>query len=211
MAADFSAATRIIFNYMIQFIKTLPYDLAPKETDIFQYLTDLGLQNIDPPTISIKPLSVTADIILYSPLKRVSKTIVKNPELLYIESDSLKEILFNLQDFCSEEDYAKFKSHIVRKKFKQFFVENQLPIKREVIFSEIKSLLSLCNAYSDREIAVVSHSFRLKIIEAFIKTKGEIEHKPELIYEYLFDNKKTYEFGVGFIIHNESLGFLQRG
>jgi len=191
---------------MITFIKTLPYQLKPKGRDVFEHLSDLGLQKIDPPTLSENPLSITADVIFYSPLKRVADTIKNRTRA--IKKESLREIVFDMKAMCSKEEYQEYKSVIVRKRFKEFFIKDKLPVKREVIFNEIEALLKESRFSGKKDIAVVSHSFRLKIIEAFIKTKGEVRHKPELIHKYIFDNEKTYPFGGGFSIDSKELDFL---
>lgn len=191
---------------MIYFIKTLPYQIKPEKGDIFEYLSDLALQKIDPPTLSKNPLSIKADIIFYSPLKRVADTI--KDDTRGIKKESLREIKFDIKALCSKEEYQEYESVIVRRRFKEFFIGDRLPLKREIIFNEIEALLKEYRLSGKKDIAVVSHSFRLKIIEAFIKTKGGIRYKPELIHNYLLDDQKTYEFGEGFSINHEELDFF---
>ena len=45
---------------------------------------------------------------------------------------------------------------------------------------------------------MISHSFRLKIIEAYLKTQGRIMNDPKLIEKYIKNSKKTFDFGEGF-------------
>jgi hypothetical protein len=56
-------------------------------------------------------------------------------------------------------------------------------------------------------ISVVSHSFRLVIIRAFIKTKGHIVDDPFLIYDYMQSGQKTFTFEEKFSFAEEDLSF----
>ncbi len=196
---------------MITFIKTLRYETNPKETDVFEYLTLLGLQKIDPASTANSFLTLDADVIFYSPLKRVATTIrlPKHKKITAVKKDALKEIVFDLEKLCSKQEYQKYKSKIVRRRFKEAFIQDALPVKRAFIFREIKDILRLCLIYQEATVAIVSHSFRLKIMEAFIKTKGKIISNPALIHTYIFDDQKTYEFGEGFTIDTKDLQFLR--
>ena len=78
---------------------------------------------------------------------------------------------------------------IVRRNFKRAFAGDSLLISREELFQEIKEVINMCRRLSKRHrVAVVSHSFRLKFIEAFLKTGGGLEKGPELIEDYILDN-----------------------
>lgn len=191
------------FIFMITFIKTLQYETNPKDRDVFEYLSLLTLQKIDPPSTANACLSVNADTILHSPLRRVVDTLEQKQGTRYICLDALREIPFDLKQLCTKEEWRKEGNVIVRRRFKEAFIRDTLPIKRKQIFDEIKEVLCICKTYySSHSIAIISHSFRLKIIEAFIATIGEIETNPRLIHNYLFDNRKMYEFGSGFTVRS---------
>ena len=67
-------------------------------------------------------------------------------------------------------------------------------------------VLKLClKAGPDKQIAVISHSFRLKLIEAFIKSNGQLQKHPKIIHNYIKDAEKTYKFGEGFSIPYKNL------
>jgi len=190
----------------IEFIKTLKYESKPTNTDVFEYLSALTTQSIDPPSISNTYIHTNAEVVFHSPLRRVVDTLEFKKDIKYIKTDRLSEILFDIKKLCSKEEWQKEKSDIVRKRFKEFFIKDQLPMKRSVIFNEIKSILKDCLSQSESfDIAVVSHSFRLKLIEAFISTEGKIVNNPVLIHKYILDDRKTYEFGTGFIIERKEL------
>ncbi len=191
--------------HTIHFVKTLKYNLNPRNTDIFDYLSKLTLQKIDPPSTARACFHVDAGIILYSPLRRVIDTLPKTENLVYICIDILREIPFDLKKLCTKNEWEEKGSNIVRQRFKDFFIRDKLPSSREQIFDEAKKILCRCFMESKfNKVTVISHSFRLKIIEAFIKSNGKIESNPKLIHEYILDNKRTYEFGGGFSIKNNT-------
>ena len=186
---------------MIKFIKILSYQQKPDRGDIFEQLCDLTSQKIDPPSLFPESLDVSADIILSSTLKRAKDCFKKNEGEECVYLPELKEVPFALDKICSKEEWIKEKSVAVRRNFKKAFINDQLLLSRRKIFDEIRQLLSLCKKKSLKgEVAVISHSFRLALIEAYIKTKGEIEINPDLIHQYISDEKKRYEFGEGFTV-----------
>ena len=190
----------------IEFIKTLKYEDNPKNRNVFEYLSELTTQKIDPPSISNTYIRTDAKIVFHSPLKRVIDTLEFKKGIKYIEMNELAEILFDIRKLCTEKEWQKEKSNIVRRRFKEFFIKDQLPIKRVQIFNEIKNVLSNCLVQSESfDIAVISHSFRLKLIEIFIDTQGNVVENPSLIHKYILDNQKTYEFGEGFSIKRKDL------
>src|SRR3989344_5625883 len=185
---------------MVQFVKILEYELNPSNEDVFAYLCRLTKQAIDPPSKAMDRLELSADVILYSPLRRARECLKKNSKVEYRSMRQLREVPFDLEKICSKEGWVREGEVIVRRNFKKAFVEDSLLISREELFQEIKQVISLCRELSRlQSVAVVSHSFRLKFIEASFKTKGELEKRPELIEDYILDNEKTYEFGEGFL------------
>jgi len=190
---------------MINFIKTPAYETRPKGKKIFNYLNLLGLQLIDPPPKKSAGLIIKADLVLYSPARRVREGVNLKTKNKF-EILALKEITFNLKKMVTEEELSKYGSSIVRARFKKAFIKDKLPVKRTILLKEAKEIINRCLAEpSKTEIAIISHSFRLKIIEAFIKTNGQLAQNPELIHNFLKDEEKTYEFGQGFSVSNKTL------
>jgi len=195
----------------INFIKTLKYETKPQNGDVFEYLSKLTMQEIDPPSTSDICIQTNSKIVFHSPLKRVIQTLELKSDTQYIETDKLKEILFNLKELCTKQEWEKEKSEIVRERFKTAFINDQLPIKRVIIFDEIKEVLNDCLSQDTDNVTVISHSFRLKLIQAFIETQGKIINNPHLIHRYIEKDKKTFEFGGGFSVQKENLFFLLDG
>ncbi|TSC55721.1 MAG: hypothetical protein G01um101418_742 [Parcubacteria group bacterium Gr01-1014_18] len=194
---------------MITFIKTLKYDTKPENRDIFEYLSQLALQKIDPPSISNASVYINADFVFHSPLRRVADTLERKENCQAISVDALREILFDIPKLCTREEWLYSGSSIIRNRFKSAFIADQLPVSRAELFDEIrKVLLLLASKPQSSSIYVVSHSFRLKIIEAFIKTKGMLESDPVLIHQFIWDDQKTYPFGAAFCVDQADLRWL---
>ncbi|MDQ5950697.1 MAG: hypothetical protein QG585_639 [Patescibacteria group bacterium] len=165
------------------------------DLDTFSYLQKLCLGKVNPPTQ--KPDSIIFDknsIIFSSPLTRAVQSIKNKENLNLLILPELKEIRFDLEKMCDFKKWKKDKSTIVRKRFKTFFINDTLLDSRKKIFREIRHLLKMVGKYPDKNIIIFSHSFRLKLIEAFVKTDGKIENSPALIRKFIKDNQKTYKF-----------------
>ncbi len=191
---------------MIQFIKILPYELRPKNIDIYQYLTRLGLQRIDPPSLEPNRLASEAKTILHSRLRRASDCIEIKPNVTYLPMSSLNEVLFDIRQFCDHQTYTKQGSKAVRRGFRQAFINDTLPCARKDTFKEIDESIKYCLVSADKgDVLVVSHSFRLKLIEAYIRTGGGLKDNPKLLENFLFDDMKTYNFGQGFTVTEKTI------
>lgn len=194
---------------MIQFIKTLPYPLRPLAGDQFTYLRQVALQTINPATSAPLPLATNADRILHSPLRRVVETIGAAEKSRAQGRDYLREIPFDLQQLCTAREWVRQGSIIVRQRFKEALIQDGLTIARRIIFAQVRALLREClrgMSFSPAlRILVVSHSFRLKLTEAFIKTHGAIEREPALIHGFLHETEVTYPFGGGFTSSGEEI------
>ncbi len=66
-------------------------------------------------------------------------------------------------------------------------------------------MLAATYTHHRKKCVLISHSFRMKLIEAYIKTDGQIEQKPELIHKYILDDKKTFDFGKGISLNVNKL------
>jgi hypothetical protein len=195
---------------MIQFIKILEYEIKNKASNFdYEYVCDVTLQNKDPESLHPNQLNIdNVSIVFHSPLKRSVQCLNQLSRIQYIPVKSLKEIKFDMKQLATAEQILNEGSLIVRKRWKQEFVNDNLCITRNQIFQEVNEILKLCISSKFENIAIVSHTFRLKIIEAFIKTKGEIKNHPSLINDYLFDNQRSYPFGQGFTVDNSAIESL---
>ncbi len=191
---------------MIQFIKTLRYPLEREGADTFEYLCGVVAQSIDPPSLEPSSLVIERGILLHSPLRRVTECLKTDDRVRIVPLSELREIPFRMGVVCSRDEWLAEKSIAVRRGFKRAFIRDELLIKRGRIFEEIKSVLSLCKGGArNGKMTVVSHSFRMKLIEAYIKTDRKIVEEPDLINGYLIDDQKTYQFGQGFCIRKDEI------
>src|SRR3989338_7882359 len=121
----------------IYFRKTTTYDLGKGTQDVFEYLQKIGLQTIDPKPLTQFQSFQDATIIFCSSLSRVKDSLPLHTSYKIHELDELREVLFNLKLLCTEEEFTKEGSIIIRRKFKEFFIKDQLPVTRKLLFSEI--------------------------------------------------------------------------
>lgn len=181
----------------IKIIKILKYDLkTTSRGKIYDYLCSITSQEINPTTLEKNAMKLKEPVILSSSLNRAVDCIQRKDTLIL---NLLNEIPFELSQLCTQEEWFNQGSLIVRKRFKEAFINDTLLIKRHLIFEQIEDLINICKKL-DSEIAVVSHSFRIKLIEAYIKTKGKIKDEPDLIEGFIFDNQKTLDFGCSIIL-----------
>lgn len=186
---------------MIHFIKTLRYQRHTQGADGFSYVCALLRQEIDPPSAAQASLLLSTPTVFYSPLRRVRDTIVPETRARYQILDALREIPFDLRTFCSHEDWSQRGSAAVRESFINAFVRDDLLETRRQIFSDARDLLKQIVAASIRgDVTVVSHSFRLKVIEALLRTRGDIEREPALIRHHILPQERTYQFGARFSV-----------
>jgi hypothetical protein len=185
---------------MIEFIKMLKYDLRNREQD-FDWVSRVTLQQEDPKSLCPGGLEQTKEfeVVYHSPLRRVIECLPqKQNDQVYTSISSLSEIKFDLYQFCNEQEFFQHGSQIVRQQFKNFFVRDLLPTSRSYIFREVREVLKLLAEAQALRVAVVSHSFRLSVIEAFITTEAKIEENPNLIHQFIFNDRKRFDFGKGF-------------
>lgn len=177
---------------MKQFIKTLAYQPYGNE-DVFNYVRKLLLQEIDPPSTAQASIISSAPKLLHSPLRRVAETVDIAAAQTRVVLRDLREVSFDIKAFLNEDQLLKEGSTAIRKAFIQAFVEDRLHVSRAMLAYEITGILDI--VYAEEEVDVVSHSFRLKLIEAFLCTNGKVFVEPALITRFIDPKEKTYRFG----------------
>lgn len=178
---------------MKTFIKTLKYT-TKESSDPYTYTNQLLTQSVDPQSTAQACLCPNENIILHSPLKRVSETIAAvSKKQQIISCNQLREIPFTIHPYCTKDEYLQKGSMVVRNIFIEKFITNTLSLDRISIEKEVREIESMIQKHND--VAIISHSFRLTILEAYFKTKGEIFKRPEKIKDYIQPEKKRYDFG----------------
>jgi len=182
----------------IQFVKTLSYNTKGD----WGYVDGILSQRIDPPSNANASFYFpSGSIVLHSTLRRVTETLGPNRSVHLIEMFELREVPFNLGERASgEREFQEQPSVFVRKRFKESFCSDTLFVSRVRLFAEIRAVLIRALEQKSGQTAVISHSFRLALIDAFIKTSGEIMTNPRLIHDFIIDDKKTRGFGESFFI-----------
>lgn len=185
----------------ITFKKIFKYNLNKDKTYAFEYACKVLSQQIDPISLETGKYAPKSNIVFCSTLKRAEQCIARNRKIKIIKVGELYEIPFNLEKNCTKIRFNKEGSVVVRRVFKKLFIKDQLMKSRKLIFSEIKNLILLIKkSYPNEKVVVISHSFRLKCIQAYLETDGQIERYPRLINNYIKDNEKTFDFGEEFSV-----------
>lgn len=188
---------------MIQFRKIAAYErTSPQGEDLFAYLDRLTIQKIDPPSLHPHELKTDAQRILTSPLRRAIEYISPHDQSRVRVLHQLRELPLSLRELCTRQEWQHARSRIVRQRFKEAFIADRLPLSRRMIEQEIRYVLAELQPW--HTTFVLSHSFRLKLIEAYIETQGDIFRYPYLIHEWINDARKTYNWGEGFDVSWET-------
>lgn len=179
--------------------KIFPYDPTFGDTfSKYKGYREITKQKMDPGIIdNVERHSTIAEVTYCSSLRRAVESAKKYNNVYHTTSD-LKEVLFDLSDLITENDFVSYGSKLVRQRFIERFITNSLLESRESIFLRIESLQKLLTNTESKTILLVSHSFFMKILEAFFTTQCKIVDHPELIKNFILPDQKTYEFGKGF-------------
>lgn len=113
------------------------------------------------------------------------------------ELDELREIKFSLHDMVSKEEFERYGSSLVRERFIRGFMNDSLLERKESMRKRVCKAIKLISQDNNDKL-VVSHSFTMKIFEAYLKEGLDIFKNPDLISKVIFPETETYGFGKGF-------------
>lgn len=180
----------------IYFRKTLKYN--PIRGDLSKYESyEAVTRQVRSPDILDSDSPEHFNLITYcSSLKRCRHTAKIMSSGKIIPLSDLKEIKFSLHSMVTNDEFEKYGSSLVRKKFIESFVNDSLIEKREDIQNRIDRVIKLLTSDNSDKL-VISHSFTMKIFEAYLKNKELFNH-PKLLRKYFDPSKKTFENGEGF-------------
>lgn len=181
----------------IYFRKTFKYDPYHSGLDKYESYEAVTRQLYSPDIVNFDSKE-HFDLHTYcSSLKRCVETARIISSKKVIKLDELREIKFSLHNLVNKEEFEKYGSSLVRKRFLQSFINDSLLERRGDIQERVeKSVKLLSMDRSDK--LVVSHSFVMKIFEAILLRKLNIFQNPGLISQVIYPDKKTYGFGEGF-------------
>lgn len=182
---------------MAKIIKILNYELYVDDpsVDEFERVCQILSQKTDPRSLSPQELPVGPGKVLSSNMRRAKECLDIKPETEIDYRDDLRELAFDLSKFCSREDYTSHKSDAVREAFVKAFVSDQLELPRSEIQKQIEGLLK---EVQETDATIISHTFRMKLIEIYLEIGEDLFKEPELLAEHLDTKKKIYEFGHSF-------------
>ena len=137
-------------------------------------------------------------VVYCSPALRAIQTArVLAPKARMVIEEDLREIGFDLGELLSKTEYEKQGSNLVRKRFIEAFVEDNLGESRRQIGKRIERVLGKISRLDEEKILVVSHSFLLKVVESLLKEET-IFSNPHLLDSLFNYQKRTFCPGEGF-------------
>lgn len=193
-------------NKKIFLRKIFPYDVTQKEKySLFEGFCRSSLQISNPPILSNFTMPISAlknvDAVFTSPLLRArqsahyfAKSSKKSPVILH----ELCEVKFDLKALITEKEFGEFGDDLVRERFLRSFINDSLLESRNSIEQRIHKLLDFLQKQPHDAVLLVSHSFFMKILACFLK-EPTLFQKPEVLQKHFPTDKKTYQFGEGFL------------
>ena len=185
---------------MVFICKTLKYDPKLNINDSLYYGYRLvGMQKYDPNIIAKNNnILVNKNNAVCSTSKRTIQTAQYFGFMSIKTIPILNEIKFDLGKLLTEKEFNKYGSSLVRTRFIEAFISNDLNEKRQNIQNRINLLIDYIK--NNEFTTYFSHSFFMKILQAYIESKYQLFESPEILYHFIDANKPTYEYGKGFVI-----------
>lgn len=189
----------------IHFRKVLAYDPTlnssyPKYVGYRQ----ITLQKVNPPILPDQhgeldiPKNLTFPVFASS-LQRGIDTAEKyfdKANILCI--DELREVKFDLGSLLTQVEYQEYGSNLVRERFVNAFIDDELAEKRFEIKLRIDKIIEKFSQQEGNWL-LISHSFYMKIVQCYIQNKNLFE-TPILLKDYIVPEVRTFDFGKGFDI-----------
>lgn len=144
--------------------------------------------------------TLRANIVLHSVLLRGRQTaeyISKTRGVNSMKLPDLNEIPFSLAQLVTEDEYTQFGSNLVRARFIRAFEDDSLLEKRNDIQDRVKRIYDFLRELDEPSVALVSHSFFMKILEAIVKNVPIFE-EPSRLSEVINLGQRTYPYATGF-------------
>ena len=135
--------------------------------------------------------------VLCSPLKRAALT-VQGPRITHLPE--LREIPFDVNLLTSKEERTSLTSVIVRRAFLRGWESDSLLITRLILQKEVIQLLDYVRPYED--CLVISHSFRLKIIQGYLQFGDAFFVHANLLGMIMREDQRTFAFNEQFTLEH---------
>jgi broad specificity phosphatase PhoE len=157
----------------------------------------IAKKKLDPSIEDGEAFKKNFDTVFCSSLKRGIQSAKRYSNTKIEKLSLLDEISFDLTQLLSKEEYKRFGSNLVRQRFVEAFVTDNLDESRKSLKSRIKILIKKLEELPEGDYLLVSHSFFMKIVEVFLKEDSLFDN-PDLVRKHFNTDNKTYEFGSGF-------------
>ncbi len=192
---------------MITILKIAAYDTGKSHPDRYAYACQLLNQQLDPPSQQPHTLTLqNPSSIFCSTLLRAQQSIPEQYQHSITYTTALNEVPFELAEFVNAEEFATEGSNAVRAAFVEAFLQDTLNLSRAHLKTQTITLLQkLTSLPSTDHSYAISHSFRMKILQAFILSNGTLFEHPELIKTFLPMDHKTFAFNTGFTVTPEQI------
>jgi broad specificity phosphatase PhoE len=195
---------------MITLMKIGPYNSIKKGLTKYESIKLLTLNKFDTEIdqeqmkkyIQHDKFFLKFDCIVVSKFNRAQSTLkylldndlLKN-NIVIKSSSNLDEILFDSGLLCTEKEYTRFGSNIIRKRFLDFFVNDNLTETLEQIKSRIDNLEKDLNVLDRKykNILCISHTFFIKLVLIYKKNRN-LFSEPHIIKNNINPNKRIMEF-----------------
>lgn len=180
-------------------IKTLPYDPRQDEDqDMFSGYCCVTLQKFDPCILEQALAHKTkSEAAFVSSARRAQDTARAQGYTKLQETTLLNEVLFDLESLLTKEEFVRSGSSIVRERFVQAFVANRLLEPRAQLKARVRAVVQLAKGAEEQVVTCFSHSFFMKLVEAYVKTGGRVFDEPELLAKFMPPSQPTYPYGKG--------------
>lgn len=185
----------------VHFLKPAYYDprVTAHQTKFDGYrLTALRRQ--DPRITPIKVVTQNIPRVFCSSSARARQTAYSFTKQQPVETALLDEVLFDLARLVSVEEYDAFGSSLVRERFIESFIADNLLESRQQLRERILKLLCMLHSSHTDSAMCFSHSFYMKILEAYVLSDYTLFEQPEALRNYISTRQPTYPYGKGFTL-----------
>ena len=178
----------------MQFQKILSYDVyGTHKEGRFNRVCNLLNQTLDPSTLEPAGLSAENKDVFISPRKRAISCLNQVTANSITVLPALNEIAFDLERVCTHAEFEAKGSVAVRSAFLELFIKNQLSINHKTLQEECEHLLTISKDNPDA--LAISHTFRLRLLETYLKTNRQLFEEPTLLSKHLNPKEHWADFG----------------
>lgn len=174
-------------------VKILPYSVYGEIGNAYEYVCNLLMHRVDPPSLKPSELDCRNAKVFCSPRKRALDCLNRSTASSVAVTDILDEIPFDIKPYCTPDEFKRGGSTVVRRAFIQAFVDNQLNLSRDEIQTQLEAVRKLALEHSDA--LAISHTFRMKLLMIYQEIGNELFRSPEVIQYHIDPHRHILQFG----------------